>query len=801
MPAAAPSLDRRSARSAAVTLLLLAAALLGSLLAGASPASAHAALTGSDPKQGAVVGSAPKDVSLTFSEGVALSDDSIRVLDPKGKRVDSAKVRDLGSGNVVRYGVGLRSGLPDGTYTVAWQAVSADSHPVAGAFTFSIGAPSKTSAGVPDQKPGGGPVGALYAIARYLAYAGFVVLVGGAAFLLACWPGGARVRAVQRLVVQGWVALTASTLALLLLRTPYTGSGKLADAFDLGGLQSVLETRTGAALVSRLLLLGAAALFVAVLFGAFTRREDPRERRDLAVGLGMGGTVVAAGLAATWALAEHASTGLQPNVAMPVDVLHLLAVAAWLGGLATLLVALYRGPAVERAAVHRFSRVAFGSVVVLAATGVYQSWRQVGSVTALTSTSYGQLLLVKVALVAVLLAVGWLSRRWTARLSASVAPEAEAARVLEEDARAAEETADAAAERASRGEAEAASDAGAERASDGEAEEVSDAGAERVADAAEEGSDAEAERADAMAAVPARAAEARAGEAAAGGAPTGEAPAGEAPTGEAPAGKAPAGEAPAGETSAGKAAVPAQAAAPANAAQAPAGATESIEGPEPAEGTQPTEGTHPAEGTEQPESGAPDTAPADPKRAAQLARQRSARETARSKRVRDADPERSGLRRTVLAEAAVAVLLLAVTTALTSTEPGRTEEAARSGNGTPTVPAVRRATATIPFDTGGADGKGTARLSLEPGLTGSNTLDLKLRRPNGKALDAPEVKLAFRLDSRDLGPLPIQPFHLETGHWVSNRLQLPMAGEWEVSLTVRTSEIDQVTETKKMKIG
>ncbi|WP_432092227.1 copper resistance protein CopC [Streptomyces sp. bgisy100] len=791
MPAAAPSLDRRSARSAAVTLLLLAAALLGSLLAGASPASAHAALTGSDPKQGAVVGSAPKDVSLTFSEGVALSDDSIRVLDPKGKRVDTAKVRDLGSGNVVRYGVGLRSGLPDGTYTVAWQAVSADSHPVAGAFTFSIGAPSKTSAGVPDQKPGGGPVGALYAIARYLAYAGFVVLVGGAAFLLACWPGGARVRAVQRLVVQGWVALTASTLALLLLRTPYTGSGKLADAFDLDGLQSVLETKTGAALVSRLLLLGAAALFVAVLFGAFTRREDPRERRDLAVGLGMGGTVVAAGLAATWALAEHASTGLQPNVAMPVDVLHLLAVAGWLGGLATLLVALYRGPAVERAAVHRFSRVAFGSVVVLAATGVYQSWRQVGSVKALTSTSYGQLLLVKVALVAVLLAVGWLSRRWTARLSASVAPEAEAARVLAEDARTAGEDARVA-ERA---------DTAAERAPGGEAEEASDAGAERVPDAAAEVSDAEAEPADEMATVPARAAEARAGEAPGGDAPGGEAQAGKAQAGETSAGKTSDGTAQARETAGGKAAVPAQAAAPADTVQAPADA------PEPAGRTQPAEGTDSAEGTEQPESGDPDSEPADPKhapdpkRAAQLARQRSAREAARSKRVRDADPERSGLRRTVLAEAAVAVLLLAVTTALTSTEPGRTEEAARSGNGTPTVPAVRRATATIPFDTGGADGRGTARLSLEPGLTGSNTLDLKLRRPNGKALDVPEVKLAFRLDSRDLGPLPVQPFHLETGHWVSNRLQLPMAGEWEVSLTVRTSEIDQVTETKKMKIG
>ncbi|MEV4944535.1 copper resistance protein CopC, partial [Streptomyces sp. NPDC053755] len=413
MPATAPRLG-----TALTRLLLVAAALLGALLAAAAPASAHAALTGSDPQDGAVVATAPKEVNLTFSEQVAMSDDSIRVLDPSGKRIDTGEIRDLCSGSIVRYGVGLRSGLPEGTYTVAWQTVSADSHPIAGAFTFSIGAPSQTSVALPDQEPGGGLVGALYGIARYLSYGGFVVLVGGGAFVLACWPRGAGLRPVQRLVVRGWLTLTAATLVMLLLRNPYTGSGELADAFDLGGLKAVLETKTGAALISRLMLLGAAALFVAVLFGAYTKRTDEKEKKDLTFGLAIGGAVVAAGIAGTWALAEHASTGLQPGIAMPVDILHLLAVAAWLGGLSALLVALYRTPDIERAAVERFSKVAFASVVVLAATGLYQSWRQVGSWSALTGTSYGRLLLVKIGLVAVLVGIAWVSRRWTRRLGA-----------------------------------------------------------------------------------------------------------------------------------------------------------------------------------------------------------------------------------------------------------------------------------------------------------------------------------------------------------------------------------------------
>ncbi|MGB8946673.1 MAG: copper resistance protein CopC, partial [Streptomyces sp.] len=357
-------------------LLLVVAVFLGALLATAAPVSAHAALTGSDPKQGAVVDTAPARVSLTFSEKVAMSDGSVRVLDPAGKRVDTGKTTDLGSNT---YGVPLHKGLPDGTFTVAYQVVSADSHPISGAYTFSVGAPSDTKVALPDQEVGGGFVGGLYGFARYLSYAGFILVVGGAAFVLGCWPRGAGVRPVQRLVVSGWVTLTASTLVMLLLRAPYTGSGKIADAFDMAKLGDVLQTKTGAALVSRLLLLAATALFIAVLFGAYEKRTDPKERKDLTFGLAVGGGVVAVGLGATWAMAEHASTGIQAGLAMPVDVVHLLAVAAWLGGLAALVVALYFGPSMEAGAVRRFSRVAFCSVVALAATGLYQSWRQVGS--------------------------------------------------------------------------------------------------------------------------------------------------------------------------------------------------------------------------------------------------------------------------------------------------------------------------------------------------------------------------------------------------------------------------------------
>ncbi|WP_103535940.1 copper resistance CopC/CopD family protein [Streptomyces sp. SM11] len=643
-PYAGPFPIRRPVAAAAL-LAALVSLVFGLLLAGAGPASAHAALTGSDPQDGAVVDTAPKEVTLSFSEAIAVGDDSIRVLDPSGKRADTeAEPRDLSEGGTVRYGVALHSGLPDGTYTVAWQAISADSHPISGAFTFSIGAPSETTVALPSQAVGGGAVGVVYDIARYAAYGGFVLLVGGSAFVLVCWQRGASALPMQRLVVRGWLTLTAATLAMLLLRHPYTGSGKFADAFDLAGLQSVLDTKSGAALVSRLLLLGAAALFIAVLFGTYARREDEREKKDLTFGLAVGGGVVAAGIAATWSMSEHASTGIQPSIAMPVDVLHLLAVAAWLGGLSSLLVALYRTPDIGSAAVRRFSAVAFGSVVVLAATGIYQSWRQVGSWSALTGTRYGQLLILKVALIAVLLMVAWFSRRWTGRLTDTA---------------------------------------------------VASSGTEE---------------ADPV-------------------------------TGEADP------------------------------------VTEVI---------------------------GPEDTPADvgPERAAQLARQRAILTATKKKRIRDADPERSGLRRSVLAEAVVAVVLLAVTTMLTATEPGRTQEEAAGDATAATAPAAGGpVNLSMPFDTGGRNGKGTVRIDIGPGRTGSNDLHVWIDGSDGKPMDVPELKLALTLESKDIGPLPVVPDRLAEGHWTASGVQIPMAGDWKVDVTVRTSDIDQVTIDKNAKIG
>lgn len=477
-----------------------------------------------------------------------------------------------------------------------------------------------------------------------------------------------------------------------MLRGPYVNGSGLGDAFDLGIIRAQLETRPGAALISRLLLLAAAAVFLAVLFGSYAKREDPEERADLAWGLGIGGSVVAVGIAATWAMAEHASVGIQRKVAMPVDVVHLLSMAVWLGGLITLLTALSApstAGTVERAAVRRFSTIALTAVTALVCTGTYQAWRQIGTWRAFTDTSYGRLLLIKIGLVGALVCVAWFSRRWTRSIGEPAAmATATAGKVGRQTAR---QTVKAAA-----GGSEAAEATGAR---------------EQVKDKA-------------------------------------------------------------GDPDAG--------------------------GPEPDAGS--------ASGTD----AGKDRAAGDPRRTAQLRRQQDARTAAREKKARDADPARVALRRSVLAEVGIAVVLLTVTTMLTGSQPGRAAEEQKALAPAPAGPGVTAPVTRvpqdvdlrIPFDTGGPHGKGTADLELSPAKAGADAVvHLELSDAAGLPVTAPEVRLAFTLPAQNLGPLSAKVTSFGAGHWIASNVRLPLAGSWQVTLTVRTSDIDEVTVTRNVQVA
>jgi copper transport protein len=408
---------QQALRACAVTVIC--AVLV--LLVGVGSASAHAALIATEPGRDAVVATVPATVSLTFSESVVVAPGTVQVFGPDGTRVDDGHTTHLGSDSSVGVRLVPRQS-PQGTYTVSWRVISADSHPVAGAFTFSVGHPSPGRAS-PDaavtatQSLGSQTTGVFYALVRAAAFGSYALLVGSVSFILLCWPEGIARRGIRRVMLAGWTGLLATALATLLLQGPYANGLSLDRIADSGLVSETLESRLGTALTVRLVLLAVAGGYV-VLLCAWLGHLKRRGR----VWFGAAGVVLAASLAATWAAADHAAVGLQAELALPIDVVHMLAMGCWLGGLVTLVIVLRpvavtrtEEPALAQRAVIRFSSIATGAIMLLIGTGSYQSWRQLGSWAAFGATDYGRLLLVKLGTVGLMLGAASMSHRWVSQ--------------------------------------------------------------------------------------------------------------------------------------------------------------------------------------------------------------------------------------------------------------------------------------------------------------------------------------------------------------------------------------------------
>ena len=329
----------------------------------------------------------------------------MRVFDSDGDRVDTGRIAHPdGKDDVVAIALPK---LSEGAYVVTWRVISADGHPVQGAFAFRVGdaapATDEEVAALLAARGGEPIVGVAYAAGRSIAFGALLLLVGGVVFLQLALPADADRRRFRVLLIASWLALVGATVANLGLQGAYGGGLGLADAFRPAVVQDVLRTRLGHVYVGRLLVLAAA---VVLLRRVLRPTRLPAAWKAAAILAGVA-------LCATPGLAGHASAGPHTLMAMVADTVHVSAAAAWIGGLAALLVLVSQNTETDAMApaVRRFSGVALVSVVALVGTGVFQAWRQVGSVDQLTSTSYGRLLLVKTAVVVGILAVAALSRQ------------------------------------------------------------------------------------------------------------------------------------------------------------------------------------------------------------------------------------------------------------------------------------------------------------------------------------------------------------------------------------------------------
>lgn len=388
-----------------VTMVCLVLCVLFLQAASAGPAAAHTGLSKSEPAAGRTLSRLPAQVALTFRGPVTAGADAVRVFDDHMRRVD------LGGHPDDRPRQTLRTALPGslhaGTYSVAWQVTSADGHPVAGTYRFSIGAATHVVGVLP--RPAGADgawTGRLLGAFRGIGYAGLALGPGVLLVALWLWPAGLRDRRSRALVWGGLGLLATGTLGVLTVHTVWADGRPLAEAWSGSGSHQHAATADLAYAVRfyALLALGAATAVAT----AWAGRDRPARPLVLAV------TAAVVVLWGTWPTTGHAVDGRYAPLAVAADLIHLAAMTLWLGGLALVAAVLSRPAHLgELAAVlTRFSRLAFTAVVALVVTGTCQAWRETGSTAHLLDTPFGRLLLLKSAGVAGIVALGGMSRRW-----------------------------------------------------------------------------------------------------------------------------------------------------------------------------------------------------------------------------------------------------------------------------------------------------------------------------------------------------------------------------------------------------
>lgn len=392
-------------------LALLAAwvALAATALLSPATASAHAVLVRSDPPAGGTLDRAPKTIQLWFSESLSRDLTTVHVLD--GNKQDMGPLKLTYNDADDRQVTAEPPDLGKGTYVTAWSSFSSvDGHRLDGSVSFGVGvAPPGSGAAStsPDFRPSAGEVAARWLnLIGSLTFGGVITI----ALILASTTELARDR--RRLLVclalGSLGLLIAGDVATLLLRADRAGG--LSEA------RTVLTgSRWGHLWLARVNL---AAFAGGGLFATLMSLRSWFRTRLVAL------ASLAAAILLTQSLASHAAARSSSLPAL-ADFVHLVASSAWIGAVLALpaLLLWSRADAARRVevvtAVKRFSLVAAVSFALILLTGIYRTIEEVPTLRAFVDTTYGKALMVKLALVFGVLALGGtnflLARIWERR--------------------------------------------------------------------------------------------------------------------------------------------------------------------------------------------------------------------------------------------------------------------------------------------------------------------------------------------------------------------------------------------------
>jgi len=368
-----------------------------------TPVSAHGLLLRSNPEANAVLQQAPAQVELFFSEPAEQELSSIAVYDSNNLIVDAGDVR-VDPADPKRMTVSLRS-LPDGVYTVTWKVVSTiDGHQTIGTYPFAVGnANANAVRAIQQSSTARLPFSAL--LSKFLLLASLALLVGQRLFIELVWNPALKSN-LDMSQPAVWITLRRISLIGVLLSI---GIGILSQAGQTTGNELSLpwNPEVGRILTeTRLGLIWLARLALAMLAVWLAGGKETSTRNWL-------GFIVNLTLLFTVTLTSHAATEVKPLLPILGDWIHLIGMTFWLGGIVYLFTSVRQLQGLEdqrrtqltALLTSRFSVNAFVFVALIGVTGFYSATLRVGTWSALLTTLYGHVLLIKQGFVAGLLVI------------------------------------------------------------------------------------------------------------------------------------------------------------------------------------------------------------------------------------------------------------------------------------------------------------------------------------------------------------------------------------------------------------
>jgi len=353
-------------------------------------ASAHAYIVKSTPSENEIMNQSPGKVAIQFDEEIQAAFHSLKVVDQTGKRVDQNDAH-INKKNQAMIEASLKPKLQDGTYTIQWNVISSDGHPISGTIPFQIGDAAKSGQQAVATTTGYTPHADMIII-RWLFYLSCSLFIGSLFFCFFIYKGKSfpftnKVFRMLRYSIQG---LFISIILSLPLQTTIDAGLKWTNAIQFSMLmQTISDTKFG-----HIWLVQIGLMIILSFITYFIIHSKAKKAWAYTGMLGLLALLVSK------TFIGHATSFKYQSIGVTIDFLHMAAAALWIGSLLAIAILLRKkeDETIYWLSIQRFSYWGAAFVVIIVATGVYESFQFIPTVNALFHTLYGQVIITKIIL-------------------------------------------------------------------------------------------------------------------------------------------------------------------------------------------------------------------------------------------------------------------------------------------------------------------------------------------------------------------------------------------------------------------